>query len=328
MLRLQMFRPAAALAMATGLFLALSGCNNNKPPSDKGDKKSDSPPITNSIPNSNPTPSSDPSAAVPAPLPDAEKIDLNVGVGKEAMDFLGAFRASTVRADQLSSGFVKAIGLPAVFPADQAKGYSPDAAEGWLKRVGSRCGLSIPFMSKQVGNVALFQGTFIGPPGGYCLRMIHEGGAGATAPTGWKVDWLSLSSVEIQGTALNSSKADTVCQEFAVAAIVGTLMDKDALTKEDRAVVLAGGLTASLKNKWAVALPSDKAEGYDYNRGLLMQLMADKFTGIESFTPIQQGNTPVFRVEVTRSSGKAAYLVTLVKGSGPGQWLVDDVVPQ
>ena len=158
MLRPHMFRPAAAMALATGLFLlTLSGCGDNKPPSDKGEKKSDSPPITNSIPNTNTTPNTNPTpepSPVPAPLPDAEKIDLNVGVGKEATDFVGAFGAGTVRAGQLSSGFVKAIGLPAELPADQAKGYSPDAAESWLRRVGSvgsLRGLSIPIVHVQTG---------------------------------------------------------------------------------------------------------------------------------------------------------------------------------
>jgi hypothetical protein len=177
-------------------------------------------------------------------------------------------------------------------------------------------------MSKQVGNVALFQGSFNVPPGRYYLRMIHEGGA-------WKVDWLSLSSAEIQGAPINSSKADTVCQEFAVAAVMGLLMDKDAVQKEDRAVVLAAGLTPALKKKWAEPLPSDKTQGFDYNRGFLMQKAGEFSVGVESFTYTQQGNTPVFRVEVTRSGGaKAAYLVKLVKGDSPGQWLVDDVAAQ
>jgi hypothetical protein len=311
-----------ALTLATGLLVIGAGCGTNKAGSEKSDKK-DAPPVTTSIPNTNPA-STTPAAGsnsnpVPPPLPDAEKIDLNVGVGKDALDVLRALRDSTFRADQLSLGFVKAIGLPVTFPADKEKGYSPDAAEGLLRRAVSLRNLSLPYMSKQVGDVALFRGTFIGNPGGYCLRMIHEGGA-------WKVDWLSLSSIEIQGNLLNSSKADTVNQEFAVAAIIGTLLDKNAMSREDRAVLLAAGLTPALKARWAEPLASDKAEGFDYNRGLLAQKAEELCAGADSMAPVQQGNSPDFRVEVTRPGGKATYSVKLVNGRGPSHWLVDDMV--
>lgn len=332
MLQPKMSRSLAAILLGIGLLFTLVGCKENKASTDKNeksDKKGDK--TTDSSANSNPSlsinPPKDPasnseSPSLPPPLPPAEKIDPNVGVGKESMDFLAALGAGTVRADRLSSGFVKAIGLPAELPGDKAKGYSPDVAEALLRRVGSRVGLSLPYMSKQVGNVALFQGSFIVPPGKYCLRMVHEGG-------GWKVDWLSLSSVEILGTPINSSKAETVCQEFTVAAVIGTLLDKDGLTKEDRAVILATGLTPALKKKWAEPLDSDKAQGFDYNRGLLMLKTSEFSTGAESFSLAQQGNTPVFRVEVNRMGGtKTAYLVKLVPGVSPGQWLVDDVVVQ
>jgi hypothetical protein len=321
MLRLQMFRPVAALALATGLFLTMPGCGDNKPPSaKKEDKNTDSPANPSPTLNINQTPNTD-SSTVHPPLPPAEKIDLTVGVGKEATDFMGNLRANMTRADQLSKEFVKAIGLPAELAADKAKGYSPDTAEGWLRRVGIRRGLSPLFMSKQVGNVALFRGTFINEPGGYFLRMINEGGA-------WKVDWLSLTSVDIQGATLNSSNANTVCEEFAVASIVGTLTDKDALLKEDRAVVLAAGMTPALKAKWAEPLSSDKEQGFDYNRGLLMQKAAEFSAGVDSISFVQEGNAPVFRVEISRAGAKKTYIVKLVKGSGPCQMLVDEIAPQ
>jgi hypothetical protein len=249
----------------------------------------------------------------------AVQVDFNTGVGKDAIDFMGSLRASTVRADQLSNGFVKVVGLPAEFPVDKAKGFSADAAEGWLKRVGMRRGLSLPSMSKQLGDVALFRGTFINEPGGYFLRMIREGGA-------WKVDWLSLTSVEIKDAP--EQKSASVCDDFAVAAIFGTLADKDALLKEDRALLLGAGLTPALKAKWAEPLPSDKDQGFDYNRGLLMQKAAEYGAGVDSVTIFQQGNGPAFRVEVSRAGAKAAYIVKLVKGSGPCQLLVDEIVQQ
>jgi hypothetical protein len=143
------------------------------------------------------------------------------------------------------------------------------------------------------------------------------------------VDWLSLTSAGIQGAELNTTSPDIASQEFAVAAVIGMLMDKDALPKEDRAVILAAGLTPGLKKKWAEPLDSDKAEGFDFNRGLLAQKATTFSAGVESFALSHQGSTTDFRVEATMSGGaKKTYLVKLAKGTGPGQWLVDDVIPQ
>jgi hypothetical protein len=327
MLLPKMFRLIAAMSLAMGFFLTLPGCGDNKPPSEnKGDKKSDSSanpnPTLNINPNPNTSTSVDPSKTVSEP-PKVVHIDLNVGVGSEATNFLASLKNGAVRGDQLSPWFVKAIGLPISFPADKAKGYSTDAAEGLLKRTLFQHNLGLPSISKQVGEVALFRGMFIGEDsGGYCLRMVHEGGS-------WKVDWLSLTSVSIQGGALNTASADTVCQEFTIAAVVGLLMDKDAHTKEDRAVVLGAGLTPALKKKWAEPLDSDKAEGFDYNRGSLTQKAATFSAGVQSFAFTQQGSSTDFSVDATLSDGtKKAYLVKLAKGPGPGQWLVDDVIPQ
>jgi len=323
MSRPNMFRLLAAFVLATGLFIAVSGCGGNKPPSEnKVDKKtensSNTNPTLNINANSNPTDPSSKSVSLPTPV---EKINLDVGVGKEAIDFLTSLKNGVVRADQLSSGFVKAIGLPAVFPADKAKGYSADAAESLLKRTLAPHGLGLLSESKQVGNVALFRSGIVGE-GFICLRMIHEGGA-------WKVDWLSLSSATIKGGQLNTSNAETVCQEFTMGAVIGLLTDKAALTKEDRAMLLAVGLTPALKKKWVEPLDSDKAEGFDYNRGSLAQKTLEFGAGVESFSFTQQGNAPLYRVELTRNSGtKAVYLVKLINGPGPGQWLVDDVTQQ
>jgi hypothetical protein len=326
MLRPKMFRLIAAMALAIGLFLTLIGCGNNKTPSEaKVDKKTDasnaSPPLNiNADPNIGVN--TDTSVKI-VPMPPAiEKIDLSVGVGKDATDFLASLKNGDVKGDQLSNGFMKAIGLPVVFAADKAKGFSADAAEGLLKRTLTHHSLGLPFISKQVGNVALFRGTFIGEDsGGFSLRMIHEGGL-------WKVDWFSLTSISTSSGALNTSAAETVCQEFTVAAVMGLLTDKNALSKEDRAVILAAGLTPAMKKKWAEPLDSDKAEGFDYNRGTLGQKTLEFGAGVESFSFTQQGSTPNFLVQFRRSAGKAIYLVKLVNGPGPGQWLVDEMVPQ
>jgi len=308
------FRPVAALALAAGLALALPGCGS-KPQADKGGDKKDEP---------NPGPKVDPKVdpkieprGEPKPV---DKIDLSAGVGKEATEFLKALGDGAAKADRLSAGFAKAVGLPVALPSDKAKGYSADAAEGWLRRVGQGRGLSLPFNSRQAGDAALFRGTFVGKPGGYALRLVKEGGA-------WKVDWLALSSVDVKGTTAGPS-ADAVAQEFAAAAVMEVICDKDAMPADDRAPAIAAGLTPALRAKWAEPFGSDKDQGYDYNRGKLALKAAEIGGGAESFTAAQQGDAPVFKVEVTKAGGaKAAYLVKLVKGTAPGQWLVDDITP-
>jgi hypothetical protein len=312
------------LALASGLCLTLPGCANKPPSENKSEKKTDnSSSPTLSIPTDPNTSTGTDSSTNIQPLPPPlAKIDLSLGAGKEATEFMGSVMNGTVRADRLTNGFVRAIGLPAAFPADKAKGFSADAAEGLLKRALAPHVTGPLDKSKQIGDVALFRGSFNGKPGDIFLRMIVEGGA-------WKVDWLSVSSTAIQGPELMNSSNETAGQEFTVAAVLGLLTDKAGLPKEDRAVVLAAGLTPALKKKWADPLDSDKTDGYDYNRALLAKKASDFGAGVVSFSFTPQAGSPDYRVELIRDGGaKASFIVKLAKGAGTGQWLVDDVVPQ
>jgi hypothetical protein len=316
-------RPFGLTAFTAAFCLALAGCNDAKPPTSekKEEKKTEATVTPGSTPGTTPANTSA-HTETPAPLPPAEKIDLNVGVGKDATDFLKSLRDGAVKADQLSAGLVKAIGLPVELPADKAKGYSPDAAEALLRRIGSQKSYSLPFLSKQVGDVALFRGTFVGEDGSYALRMIHEGNA-------WKVDWFSLTSAKIEGAAINNSSGDVACQEFAVAAIVGVLLDHSALAPNDRAHILAAGLTPALRKKWAEPFDSDKAQGLDYSPAGLARKAAELSTGVEGCSIAQPGASTDYRIELIRAgNAKTPATVKLVKGTTPGQWLVDDVAPQ
>jgi hypothetical protein len=317
------------MALAAGFALALGGCSGtNKPTGDKKDDKKTDP--TLSI-NPSTTPGTTPSVTPPVDPPKPpERIDFNSPIYKEAETFLKALMDGTARYDRLTTGFVKAIGLPAELPADKAKGFSADTAEGWLKRAGqaavARGGFFPPIQSRQIGDVALFRGPFNAKDtGGYALRLVMEAGS-------WKVDWFSMTSVspmEIVGGDLVGDNGDNLCQQFAATAVTGLLFDKDTVSRGDRALVLATGLTPTLKKKWAEPLDSDKGQGFDYNPGLLGSKASEFATGVEKVSVARPGADPNFRVEVTKAGGaKAAYLLKLVKGPGPGQWLVDDVVPQ
>jgi len=304
-------RLPAALLLAAGVFLALTGCGGGKPAPDGKDKKDDPRPAVG-------TPSGDPGPKPPAGTPaQPAKLDVNSGLGKEAFDFLQAVREGKARADQLSTPFAKAVGLPVVFDSDKPKGYSASSAEDWLKRVGASTGFSPPLTATQVGDAALFRGVLVGKPGNYSLRMVKEGGA-------WKVDWLSASTVEVKKPLPGGGPGDAVLREFAAAAVVEAVCDQDAMPAAQRAAVVAAGLTPALRAEWAPPFGSDTAAGYDYSPSKLGFKVGDLGGKAESVAYTPQGDG-TYLAEVTRAGGgKAAYAVKLAAG----QPLVERFAPQ
>jgi hypothetical protein len=310
-----LLRPAAALALAVGLFLALPGCGDKPKPDGKDNKDSKDPKRVVPGPDDK---KEDPKTNPPKP---PERIDTKSGVGKDAVDFLTAVGAGNAKACQLSSGFVKLIGVPAELPSDKAKGYSADAAEGWLRRVGAKLtGMGPMAESTLVGDVAIFRGMFTG--GTYSLRMVKEGDA-------WKVDWLSMSSANATTVTVGTPpSADPVLQGFAASAMAAVLCDKDAMPKDDRAAVIAAGMTPALRTSWAEPFGGDKDKGYDYSPAKLGLKIAEIGGGAESVSVSPAGEA-TFKVEVTKAGGaKSAYTMKLAKGTTPGQWLVESLTPQ
>jgi hypothetical protein len=313
------FRPVAVLALAVGLFLALPGCGGSKPSADGKDKKGDNPnPPPNPPPNTGTIPTSASHTDPNLPRP-PEKINTTAGVGKDAVDFLSAVGAGTAKASQLSTGFLKGVGLPVELQSDKAKGYSADAAEHWLREVGKKLtGMGPMAESSQAGDVAVFRGQFIG--GTYSLRMVKEGDS-------WKVDWLSLSSVNPPPAGAAPS-ADALLQGFAATAISAAVCDKDATPKDERIAVIAAGLTPAFRTKWADPFDGDKAKGYDYSPAKLAVKVGEIGNGADAVS-ISPAGDATFKAEVTKAGGaKAAYIVRLAKGTSPGQWLVESITPQ
>jgi hypothetical protein len=303
------FRPAAALAVAAGLFLALPGCSGGQPPPDKKDKDKGGP---NATGGPNGDGKTDPGPARPV---ETAKVDFNTGVGKEAMDFLKSVTDGTVRADRLSLPFLKAIGLPAELPSDKAKGYSEDAAVSWLKRVGG-VGFGPTFPSTQVGDVALIRGGLVGD-GRYALRLVRDGGA-------WKVDYLGLTSARLDGPP-PAAAGEAALQEFVAAAFADVLADRTAMPPPERAMAAAALMTPALRARWAEPLGSDKTGGFDYSRGG-MGLKLKEFAA-DAVAVAPQGDA-TFRVEFARGTDKRAFAVKLAKDAATGRWLVDDVTPR
>jgi hypothetical protein len=307
------FRVVAVCALVVGLFLTLPGCGGSKPQASKAEEKKADP---------KGDPKGDGGSKV-EPVQPPRKVDPTSGVGKDAFAFLKALGEGAAKADHLSTGFVKMVGLPAELPSDKAKGYSTGAAESWMKRIGANATFGLP-SGFAAADVAVLWGGFQeqGRKGDYSLRLINESGT-------WKVDYFALSSAAHSATAGASEGPEAEYQRFAARAIGGLLCDKSGMPKDERAMALAAGLTPAFRGKLAEPFGSDKDQGFDYNRGKL-NVEADKIgSGAESYSTTRQASATDFRLEVTKSGGaKAAYLVKLVKGATPGQWLVESITPQ
>ena len=277
-------RLALGLLLTCGLFVVLTGCGGTKPESSKAEEKNKSGHHADGqgqSKNNGPP----------------RKIDLESGVGKDAVAFLKALGAGAATADKLSAGFVKMIGLPVELPADKARGYSSSAAESWMKQVGAGATFGLP-AGFAGADAAVLWGGFQGPgrKGDYALRLINEGGA-------WKVDSFALTSASFNGSAGSGGGADGEYQRFAARAFGGLLCDKSGMPKDCRVLALAACLTPALRDKLAEPFGSDKGQGFDYNRGKLL-LEAEKMGGgAESYATIQQGETSDFRLDVTKTGG-------------------------
>ncbi len=320
MSRLLTSRPPAAWpsALTAAMLLALSGCGTGEQPRPVKKDGQAEPSLNTGTTGAAQTTHPQPAGTDPARP--AQQIDTNSGVAQEAINFLTAVGAGTAKADQLSSGFVRLIGLPVELPGDKARGYSPDAAESWLRRVGAKLtGMGPMTESFQAGDVAVFRGRFTG--GTYLLRMVKEAGA-------WKTDWLSLSSVDATGTSpAGSATAETQLQSFAATAVASAVCDQEAMPREERLAVIAAGLTPAFRQTWAEAFDGDKHKGYDHSPAKLGVKVGGIGNGCRSvaITPTGPGT---FQMEVTRTSGeKASYTLKLAKGTTPGQWLVESISP-
>ena len=317
-----MFRSLAVALFAVCLGLAaLPGCDKPAPQADKKDNKKDEP---KPEPGTNPTPPTPPAPGPEGP-PKSTLGEVEPPANKAAEDFISAMNQGAAKADALSAAFVKAVGKPLVFPSDKEKGFSADAATSWLRKVGDGVSINLPLFRKQAGDLVYIRGSISGPrlgkeagkTGSYCLRLLKEAGA-------WKVDWLSLSSVdEVAPAPLSTPEA--AAQGFAVAAFAETVADLNGMPKDERAPVIAAALAPALRAAWAAPFDQDKAQGYDYSPGKLGTEATRIGGGTTAFTATRVGDLPEFKVELTKPAGKKTYVVKLVKGAGPNEWLIADV---
>lgn len=308
----RLFRSLAlALFAACSGLAALPGCSGPAPKAEKkDDKKDDKKDGTKPEPGAGPGPAVQPEGPPKNTLGHAEP-----AAQQAATAFLRDLVHGTATADALSPGFLKAVGKPWAFPGDKEKGYSPNSATSWLKRIGEGHTFGLALTQDQVGDTVFIRGG-LQKPGGYCLRLVKDGAA-------WKVDWISVSSVE--GAVPPAHTPDGIAQGFAVAAFVETVADLNGMPKDERITLLGSALTPALRAAWAPPFNQDKNAGYDFSPGKLTTEATKIGGGTKSYTMSRVGDLPEFKVELTKPDGKKTYVVKLTKGAGPNEWLVSEV---
>jgi hypothetical protein len=314
-------RPAlAALGLAVGLALALPGCGKNEPPkpSDKKDEK----PRPDTAPGSDPSKKPDGTAGTPSA--GTGEVKPTDPAQTAAEKFVKDFRDGTIRTEELSPAFLKVVGLPiGPFESDKARGYSTDAAARWFR--DARGGLGDANFGVPTGYAAPGVAVFTGnlqpkEKGHYLLRLVQDGAA-------WKLDWFQV--VNLAATDPRKPQSpDEPFQDFAARAFIGAVADRGAMSADAR-VVLAGALITPKYRAAVGADPGnqDKAAGYDYNRGWLKQKLPALLDEAEGYTLTPTGPGTV-RVALRKGGATKPFTLELVKGTAPGQWLVDGVLPK
>ncbi|QJW97754.1 hypothetical protein [Frigoriglobus tundricola] len=315
---------AALFAVCAGL-AAAPGCSGPAPKPENKDEHKDeakADPKSAPAPGTSPAPGTTPAPSVP---PKTTLRDIDPQATAAVGTFLGALIQGNASPDALSGAFLRVVGKPLFFGGDKEKGYSATEAASWLKRTGETVNNFTPSHDQhQIGDVVYVRAALTSrlgnKSGGYSLRLVKEG-------PGWKVDWFSLASVDPDKiTFPPAATPDAIAQGFAVAAFVGTVTaDPNVFPAADRAPLVAAALTGELRKKWAEPFPSDAAEGRDYNPGKINTEAVKIGGGTTAITVTRAGEQLEFKVELTKPTGKQSYVVKLVKGAGPTEWLVSEV---
>jgi hypothetical protein len=314
---------AALLAVALGL-ATLPGCGSQQA-GNKDEKKAETP--NPNPPNPNPTdPNTTPKPPSEPPKPKLGPIEPAAATARDG--FLRDVGSGMVKADVLSAAFLRSVGKPLILDSDRAKGYSEDAATSWLRRVGEGVSFFPSLKQDQVGDSLVYiRGSFTAQRlgkeaakgGGYCLRLIKEGGA-------WKVDWFSLSSVDTGDVVTTAPPTpDGMAQSFAAVAFAELAADLNGMPKDERLIVLAAAMTPELRAAWAPPFEQDRKAGYDCNLLVLGTKAVEIGGGASALTATRTGDLPEFKVEFTKPAGKKTCTVKLAKGAAPHVWLVSEV---
>jgi hypothetical protein len=309
--------------LLAGMLLALAGCGKAEPakpsevkPGEKQDAGPGPTPGPGSSDKGGPTPPAPPGPTLLAPTDPVQQ-----AAERFITDLL---KAATVTGplppdlmNRITPAFLKVIGKPLYAEADKKLGYSADQAQAWLRRAGAAMnGVGLP---RGYGSptAAVFVGNGIaGGPDRFLLRMIQAEG-------GWKIDWFELGTVKTGES--KSTAPEGPYQDFAVLAFLDAIT-ANASSKEDRALLLGGLLTPKLKNAWAEPFDADKATGFDFNKTKLALKLDEFGAGVTGFSRVAAGDT--YKIELAKGEAKTSYTLKLIKGTTPGEWLVEEFTKQ
>lgn len=311
---------SVAVVAAVGLVLALAGCGGKPEPSKPADSKpADSKGNTPTPPAGGQPAGGHSGTSGPAMLgpsdPAQKAAEQFVTDLRAAADKPGPLPAELV--NRLSPAFQKVIGKPLLTDADKQRGYSTDAAGEWLRRAArplTGIGLPTGYGSPAV---AVFVGSFGNGTGRLLLRMVPGDG-------GWKVDWFGLGTAK--AVELKPTSPDGPYQDFAAQAFLDALTGT-ATSQDDRALLLGAACSPKLRQAWAEPFNQDKARGYDFNQKKLALEAEKRGGGVTAYTLTPTGGD-LFKVEFTKGKDTKAYTLNLTKGTGPGEWLVDEFKQQ
>jgi hypothetical protein len=246
-----------------------------------------------------------------------------------AIAFLKSLSEGTPRLELLTADLVRIIGRPWELPGDREKGYSALAAESWLKRAGRGRTFAPP-----IGLVGTEWAMLSGSArqdndlGHYYLLLRQQG-------PNWQVDLLVLSSAEVplswpkRDQAVSPPGAERGAQELAGAMLqcwLAALADRKAMSPDDRAVLVAAGLSPALRQAWAAPFDSDKAHGYDFNRGQLQLKIAAMTQDLQQFHLHPLDPPRHWQIEGKGDKGTGRRWVLALEPAGPsGKWLIERI---
>ncbi len=226
---------------------------------------------------------------------------------KHVVEFLTAVKNSKATADALTPEFKRVIAEP-VFDADREKGYSDAAATQWLHNLAtsvSNTEARIDFM----GSTLAFAVT-PGKNGGRAVVRLARNGAG------WKVDWFHIATKTLPDVDLSGNEDDAGAK-FTSTAFVDSLLRRDFAEAESL-------MTPTSKASLAPPFSSDKARGY--SRAILKTKLESFGGNRERWTIIgtaREGATTKVTGSFQTGEMKTPFVLTLAKGTRPGDWLIE-----
>lgn len=317
--------PGRAVLLLAGLLIALTGCGKKpKAEKDKPTETKDQAASPTSA-SSGPAPTQPPAVSPPTTgevkPQDASQLEAEAFI----RDLRTAANAGPLPPDflnRVSPAFLKVIGKPTLTGPDRTRGYSAEAAEGWLRRAGmSLAGVGVPTGHAGPAGAA-FIGTFSNPSvadGRLLLRLVLVDGK-------WKVDWLQLGTVKVN-EAPKPAASDEAFQDFSVQSFLDALSGRPSGPLDDQVLLFGALLSPKLQKEWAPPFSQDKDRGYDYSVAKLKDLIPKLADAAKPYARTRTGPGQ-FKVELTKDGKPRTYHLKLVQGPTPSEWLVDEFVPQ